>query len=332
MKPTPAPAHPSADEQAALWAARLDGSTLAATDRAALEAWLAADPHHRTLLAAYCQFSADLEQRLPLLAGIRDEAAEIPTASKTTLLRPWLRRPLWVGAALTAAAAVAVVLWSGRPQDQLLDLATPAAQRAERTLADGTQVELNAHTTLAVAFSGTERRVRLAGGEAFFSVSKDPDRPFFVETPAGIVRVTGTHFNVRTDAADDLEVTVVEGSVQVHATGDTAPHALRPGGRLTRHGEKVGVASLSPRELDDALAWRTGQVVFSGTPLREALGRFARYHGRTLRATEAAAGQRVGGRYALNDLDGFLAALEEVLPVHVTHGADGSVAVDTVQP
>ena len=71
MNPSPHP-HPAAEEQASLWAARLDGSVLSATDRLALDAWLAEDPAHRSLLSHYCQFSADLEQQLPLIEGIRE--------------------------------------------------------------------------------------------------------------------------------------------------------------------------------------------------------------------------------------------------------------------
>ena len=320
-----------AEEQASLWAARLDGSVLSAADRTALDAWLATDPAHRVLLSAYCQFSADLEQQLPLLAGVRDELADTPTAAKTAQPLPWLRWPILAGATLTVAAALAVILWQGRPQNQFQNIATPVAQRQEVTLADGSHIELNAQTALVVAFTGADRRVRLAGGEAFFRISKDPARPFFVETPAGSIRVTGTQFNVRTETATALEVTVLEGTVQVRAGGSVAPEFLHAGDRLNADSGKVSVATLSPDQVNAALAWRQGQIVFVGTPLREALGRFARYHGRNLTASDSAAQQRVGGLYSLDDLDGFLASLEEgMLPVRVTRGPDGAVKVETV--
>jgi ferric-dicitrate binding protein FerR (iron transport regulator) len=35
----------------------------------------------------------------------------------------------------------------------------------------------------------------------------------------------------------------------------------------------------------------------------------------------------VGGRYSLDDLDGFFAALEQVLPVHVSRNLNGTVQV-----
>ena len=317
-----------AEEQASLWAARLDGSVLSAADRADLDAWLEADPSHRALLSSFCQFSADLEQQLPLLAGIRDGWVETPTAIKTAPPLPWLRWPRLAGATLMVAAALAVILWQGRPQNQFQNIATPVAQRQEVTLADGTHVELNAQTALVVEFAADSRRVRLAGGEAFFNVSQDPARPFYVETPAGLIRVTGTQFNVRTEAAAALEVTVLEGTVQVRPGANAEARSLQAGHRLVRTENRVDLSTLTPAQLDDALAWRQGQIVFDGTPLREALARFARYHGRNLTATDAAAVQRVGGRRSLDDLDGFLSALEEVLPVRVTRGLDGAIQVD----
>lgn len=313
----------AADEQAALWAAKLDGSPLTAADRAALDAWLDAAPAHRALLAAYCQFSADLEQQLPLLEGIKDQAAEISRELTPARPRPWSSRPLWVGAMLTAAAAVALVLWFGRVPTQREDFSVPAGQRREIALVDGSRVELNAGTQLQVAIERGERHVRLAGGQAFFSVAKDPARPFLVDTPAGTVRVTGTRFDVRTGEPATLEVTVLEGSVQVRPAGTAAPQALQSGDQFSAS----GVQALSAAQLDAALAWRRGQIVFAGTPLPEALARVARHHGITVVNHSDLADLKVGGRFSLDDLDSFLSAIQETQPVTLTRDAQGRVHV-----
>lgn len=322
---------PISDETASLWAARLDGSVLSAADRTALDEWLAGAPAHRALLARYCQFSADLEQQLPLLAGIKDQSAEI-LAPKSAQPHPWLRWSMMAGTLLTAAAAVALVFWLVRPGPQVTSFTTPVAQRQDLTLADGTRVVLNAQTSLQVEIGRKERRVRLASGEAFFAVHKDARRPFIVETPAGSVRVTGTTFAVRTETADSLEVTVVEGSVQARpgelAGRPVSPVQLAAGDRLSAGAAGVSVEALSAAALDDALAWRQGQIVFAGVPLRTALARFARYHGRGITATAEAAELRVGARFSLDDLDGFFSYLEMAFPgVSVTHDLSGNVQV-----
>jgi transmembrane sensor len=317
---------PVAEEQAALWAARLDGSSLTATDRTTLDAWLAENPAHRTLLSHYCQFSADLEQKLPVLVAAG--AVELPTDSVPRRSRT---RLLWGAGAMAAAAVMILMFWLNRPQIQSENLATPMALRKAITLVDGTQVELNAQTSLRIEIDGKARRLRLASGEAFFAVHRDASRPFTVETPAGSVRVTGTQFDISAETAATLEVTVVEGSVLARpgeAAGRSgAPVSLAAGDHLSAGPDGVAIRALNAAALDAALAWREGLIVCNGMPLREALARFARYHGRGITATAGAAEQRVVGRYSLDDLDGFLAQLEEQFPVRVTRSLNGTVQV-----
>jgi len=324
--------HPTSDfspeDQAALWAARLDGSSLSSTERTTLDAWLAENPAHRTLLSQYCQFSADLEEQLPALvaAGLVAMPEQKPARRSGKIV--W-----FTGAALAAAAAVAVVVWHGPSPAPFDHVATAAGQRQSITLPDGSHVDLNAQTSLALESNGAERRVRLADGEAFFQVSKDPSRPFIVETPAGSVRVTGTQFDVHLESGQPFEVTVLEGSVQVRpgelsGAQSSAPFALGAGDRLSADAKGVAVKALSRSAVEDTLAWRQGQIVFDHTPLREALGRFARYHGRGIIASPEAANLSIGGRYSLDDIDGFFAAVEEILPVRVTRDLSGTVRVD----
>src|SRR5688572_18134619 len=87
-----------ADEQAALWAARLDGDTLDRAQRAELDTWLAQKPAHRALLSQYCQFSADLEEQVPALVAAG--AVTMPVAKPATRRR--FSFPLFAGIALAA--------------------------------------------------------------------------------------------------------------------------------------------------------------------------------------------------------------------------------------
>ena len=318
------------DEQASLWAARIDGGELTEADNRELETWFADNPARRALVAQYCQFSAELEHRLPLL--VESGAIELPRPTNR-VRNPWW--PVLAGAGLVAAAAaVALVLWSGRAGSSVLQqAATPPAHRQTLTLDDGTRVEMYAQTRLSVDIDRRERRVQLTGGEAFFAVSKDSARPFVVQTPAGRVQVTGTQFDVRAEPGSGLEVVVAEGSVLVSPAEvggqEVTPVVLVAGSRLSTATGKVAVDTLSENAVADALAWRHGQVVFNGTPLSEALARFARYHGRDITATPAAAGLRIGARCSLDDLEGFLASLEDIQnqQLRVKHEPNGKVQV-----
>lgn len=320
----------SADEQAATWAARLESGSFGHADRTELEQWLTADERHRLLLADYCQFSADLETVLPTLLAEGRIEAPAPRRARPSYWRSW------AGFGTLAAAALAVgffTLTPSAPTTGVNRLATAASQRESIMLADGSRVELNARTSIEFLQTRHERRVRLADGQAFFTVSKDPSRPFTVETPAGSVRVTGTRFDVRADSTAPLEVTVEEGSVQVRLAelsdlpGQTSTYRLAADQRLSLRPEGVTVQELSSAETANLLAWREGFIVFEGVTLSEALARFSRYHGRGMTAAADAASFPVGGRHSLDDLDGFFSSIEEVLPVRVTHDLSGNVTV-----
>lgn len=312
------------EDQAALWAAKLDGGSLSSADRNALDAWLAADVRHRALLSEYCQFSADLEEQLPQLIGSGAVALPAEAPPRKRRLAP----VLWLSTGLAAAAAIAVGVWVTRPAVQTETFATSVAQRKTLNLPDGSLIELNARTSVLVEMTAQERHVRLADGEAFFTVAKDRSRPFLVETPAGSVRVTGTVFDVHAEPSVDFAVTVYEGSVQV-SPSRTAANPSPQTVMLHGHEQFIGgeLRKLNDAELDDALAWRHGEVVFDGTPLQTALARYARYHGRPISAAASVANLRVGGRFNLDNLDGFLTAIEAVLPVQVSREPSGAIDV-----
>lgn len=333
MKP-PSPSR-TIEEAAATWAARLESGAFSTADRQELEAWLAADPRHRPVLADFCQFSADLETVLPALAA--EGRVELPpVARRQPARKPGLVWSLAGAGALAMAVAAAWIALPVNPAAPAIErIATAATQRQTVTLADGSVVELNAHTSIEFSLTESERRVRLASGQAFFAVAKDGSRPFTVETPAGSVRVTGTHFDVRADPDALLEVTVEEGSVQVRLGENAAGNSpstfpLQAGNRLTARPDQVTVDQLSADEIADALAWRQGIVVFNGTPLSEVLARFARHHGRGITTTGGAGDLLFGSRVNLDDLDGFLDGLESSMPVRVTR--DELTGVIVVRP
>lgn len=83
------------------------------------------------------------------------------------------------------------------------------------TLADRSQLTLDAGSALAVDFDHGERRVRLLRGAAFFEVTHT-GQPFLVEASGGEVRVLGTQFEVREQGAG-AQVTVRSGRVAVTA-------------------------------------------------------------------------------------------------------------------
>jgi transmembrane sensor len=133
------------------------------------------------------------------------------------------------------------------------------------TLSDGSVITLNKATILDYPekFTGKQRNVTLAKGEAFFSVAHNKAMPFVISTGGATIRVVGTSFNVK-NKDDNVEVIVETGIVQVSRNGNTV---------LLRPGEKVlvqqNVPALVKENTPDHLYtyYRSKEFVADNTPL-----------------------------------------------------------------
>lgn len=108
-------------------------------------------------------------------------------------------------------------------------------------LSDGSTVRLapGSAVTYPTGFAPGKREIYLAG-EAFFDVTKQPDRPFYVYSGPVITRVLGTSFRIKSqDQTDNVVVEVVTGRVSVYQStgqstrGQAGKIILRPNQKAT---------------------------------------------------------------------------------------------------
>jgi transmembrane sensor len=102
----------------------------------------------------------------------------------------------------------------------MYEISVPLGARTNITLPDGTNVWLNAGSTLThrLDFGRNDRSVSLTG-EAYFDVSPGGSRVFKVNTRDMDIRVYGTQFNVKSYPDEDVtETTLVSGLVEVSIT------------------------------------------------------------------------------------------------------------------
>lgn len=103
-------------------------------------------------------------------------------------------------------------------KDLYTEINVPKGQRVNMRLADGTSVWLSPRSKIKIPneFKRNNRTVEL-DGEGYFSVTKDPKRPFIVKTQQFNVEVLGTEFNVFAyTEISRFETNLVEGSVLVY--------------------------------------------------------------------------------------------------------------------
>ncbi|TRZ79130.1 MAG: hypothetical protein D4R94_00100, partial [Chitinophagaceae bacterium] len=99
----------------------------------------------------------------------------------------------------------------------LNELTIHPGSRSKIVLPDGSQVWVNSGSKLSYAsnFDGKIREVYL-NGEAYFEVTKNPQKPFIVHTSGIDIKVLGTEFNVKAfDLEPTIEATLIRGSIEV---------------------------------------------------------------------------------------------------------------------
>jgi transmembrane sensor len=201
---------------------------------------------------------------------------------------------------------------------------TPVGGQSKITLADGSTVILNTNSLLDINFSGKCRDVHLRRGEAYFDVVHDKARPFTVYADNYVVRDIGTAFDVHLAKAGQVEVGVTKGSVEVRPAGDgQASGTVKSWGVLTAGqnivlGEKVERAKIvaSP-DLERRLAWRQGQLIYTGQPLAQVLADVSRYSDIQIElADPALENLPVGGAFRTDQIDAIFASLENNFGIH----------------
>jgi len=298
-------------ERAAIaWYLWVKQPTASAADRAACDAWRAADPAHARAFAAAAALWDRLERPATELgAGDWYRPRRAPS-------------PVWrfarrAGLAAATLAIIAIgVLWRdpGLLDRARADHATAPGARAEVLLADGSRAYLDGDSAIAVDFRGTARSLRLLRGRAWFDVAPDPARGFTVQAGAVEAQVLGTAFAVEL-APQVTGVTVERGRVAVAVAGQRAA-ALGPGQRLRLANGQVEQDSVNP---ETALAWRRGVIVFDRATLKAVVAELDRMGPGRVLVTDAALGElTLSGVFRADDREAVLGALRSGLGLKTT--------------
>lgn len=155
-------------------------------------------------------------------------------------------------------------------------LTNPRGSRViDMMLADGSHVWLNAGSSITypVAFTGKERRVQV-NGEAYFEVTHNAAKPFYVNKNDVSVQVLGTHFNVKAyDDDETIRVTLLEGAVKVD--NKKVNSLLKPGQQAIVSG-KIDIDPHADTEA--VMAWRNGLFAFQDADIKMVMKELSRWY------------------------------------------------------
>jgi transmembrane sensor len=313
------------EAQAAEWLTLLESEGVTPQDLAAFNAWRDQSAQHREVLARLAARWLEFDRLEALNAYLAP--VDIGTPERTpSQAAGWSRRSILVGSSAAALAGAAALYLNpqifGNVNPSIVQ--TAIGERKTTKLNDGSIVELNTKSLIAISYSESTRKIHLLEGEAYFDVAPNSQRPFLVYTKTGTIRAVGTAFTVRLHD-ENVNVTVQEGRVALLSPPPNTPDAEQ---RAVYRGTEPSVVlqagqdavfadgikhikNLDAAALNRKLSWRNGVLSFSGEPLSDVLADMSRYTDIVIELDDETLRKLpVDGYFKIGTLDTMLEALE----------------------
>jgi transmembrane sensor len=318
------------EAEAAAWVARFDAGDVSAKDQAAFQQWLGRSSLHRDIIAEYGNLWSEFDALRPLTGGEAGAGQRAPAGDPG-----WTRGVSW----RAACAAAVIVAVGGLAAFQIYNRGpggagsyalaafsyeTAIGAQKKIILADGSTLMLNTNSRVDVNFSGNRRDIHLIRGEAYFDVVHDNARPFTVYAKDYVVRDIGTAFDVHLSKAGVVEVGVTKGSVEVAPAEGSSISGVGKGVGILTAGQNVVLGqtaerteTISSTDMGRKLAWRQGQLIYTGQPLGEVVADISRYSDIKIELADPSLEKLpVGGAFRTDQIDAIFAALENNFGVH----------------
>lgn len=169
-------------------------------------------------------------------------------------------------------------------EKNLYEVENLTSKPVKETLPDGSSIilEKNSKISYVKGFQGNIREVFLSG-EAFFQVTKNPSKPFVINSNGLITKVLGTSFTIKAfENENEFKVMVKSGKVSVYKQVETAKEAiiLNPNQQVV-FDTKTTVFTKSIVENPIVLNKKLENVSleFDGTPVGEVFKRLEKIYG-----------------------------------------------------
>lgn len=290
--------------QAFAWVARLRSESVTEADLAGFADWLDESKGHQQAWDSAMETWETLGviSHLPVDQLLADDSQPPQKGSLLRHLFSGFWKPL---ATLSATALVAVSLFMMEQQDRQHYYAD-VGDYQQITLQDGSIIELNTDSAIAVSLSESGRDIELLKGEAFFTVAPGKTKPFVVTVGEARVQALGTAFNIYRQSEKQSMVSVVEGVVRVsEASGSSvaAPESkMLLANDVVLVDETIGLSELQAVNLEQMTAWRSGQVLFDKASVADAVAILNRYLERKIVvAASASSNHRISGIFSIRE-------------------------------
>ena len=355
------------EDEAYQWVLLFNGDRPVTTKEvAALQGWVERSPLHKQILKEVEAFWCEAEQlsqlAVPLSGGKSSGISAlfsrlcnhllVVTRAAAGVLNP--KRAVMASLSLVVCAALLYVVLPPLGSVGNGIYTTGIGEQEVLILRDTTQLQLDTNSQVKIDYQQGVRKIVLIQGKVHFEVAKNSGRPFEVYAGAGLVRAVGTAFSVYlAEKNDAVEVLVNEGRVELERTGSSllgGPSnassalsndskskqksvfaALGQGEGVRFNREQHHLAQLTDKEMEQALSWRDGILVFVRDPLGDVVSEVSRYTDITIEVADPDLKNLImGGRFRAGEIDALLEVLEIGFGVKVIYLSERHVQLGLV--
>jgi transmembrane sensor len=341
------------EAEAAAWFAKREAEGWTTEHQRELDAWLEQSTAHRIAFLRVCEAwrrvgelgsltadraAAEIPERgawiwpslpqetaKPSIGPHRENhESPLPKAHRRVTVAPraglhGIRRAAAMAMALMVLAAAGLAFWYVAHQGTRYG--TAVGQVRSVPLEDGSHVTLDTASRIQVSVRADERRIDLISGDAYFEVAKDPRRSFVVRVNRARVVAVGTQFYVERQGSG-LMVLVTEGTIRLERPAEP-PQEVAAGSEARLEATQLRISHPTDLEVEEALGWRNGYLLFRDTSLADAVVKFNRYSPKKILIEDPSiAGIRIGGHFRFDDVQGFLWLLKSGFPINVDERVD----------
>lgn len=317
-------------DDASDWIAKIDRE-LTQQEKISLQTWLSLSVKNTEVLLEV----AHLWDKMDDISRLSDLFPQTPPTSAK-------KYSAWLGAmAASAIFAISVGLYQSGfnfslfgQSDQAavvvmqMNYQTDIGESNTINLPDNSKIVLNTNSFVQVRYTSTARIIDLQRGEIHIDVAHDKSRPLSVIASGKVIQAVGTAFNV--EVRNDLvELIVTDGKVLIATKNnniasmniDDIGKRLPQNSMAVSKGEKIDldltgnivekVIKVDPVEVAASLSWRTGNLIFRGESLAEAMAEISRYTNIKFELSDDEQLQtvQVAGMFKTGDVTGLLEVL-----------------------
>ncbi len=299
----------------AYWAVRLS-EDITPEEREQFQQWLLADERNAREFRIHSSVLT-LTSMLPA----EEQARLTPAALSQAATEKAARRRVWMAgiAATLLVALLGTAVYFARTTELLpRTYATETGQNRTLTFKDTSVAYLNTRTRLKwMGGFGEDRRFKLIEGEVLFDVAQDQQHPFRVLLDNSEIRVLGTRFNVYRKKSGEVEVSVLEGAVEVHDLNQGWTRQVKANQSIAYQSNGL-TRDVQEANVLNAVKWRDGVLEIDDESLPQVLEELNRYTDKRLLLRDPRLAQwHFGGALSVRDIRVALKRIEKLGPVVV---------------